>query len=361
MEKKTSQTRPTFSFPFFNKYFRALKAGKVVQYSDREINRIIDRYYLNEEAITELPEKEAKILREKIFIILQSFFHDSFISDIAGSDILCLNQEQIEAMNKETGSSHTIRKEGGKFLIDLSASREKEKVIEFCQKEKIITMSPQEKVDFLKNLTEFLSANFSSGCMTGTCNYMGYRDIIRYDVGRIKNLLAEIRLTSGRKNLTVLDLGGGIGLGLAGLKELDPDIYAINLTLHAEAAMYKTDRTILSPAERFPKSLKENVDLVISNMAFRYFRFPDLAVRNVVHSLRVGGIANIFVTCERSGGSDAELKRRLNKTYDWLQELIEQGVLAIDFSYGGPFGEPLKIKKLFPCRGLLIRKLKSLD
>jgi hypothetical protein len=271
-----------------------------------------------------------------------------------------LGCEQLEMMNKAIGRSHVMHREGGKFLLNLNASREKEKVIKFCQKEKIPLMSSMEKVKFLKNLTEFLNATFSSSWGTGTCNHMGYRKIEYYNISNINTLLAEIRQTNGRKTLSVLDLDGGIGLGLMSLKEIDPNIYAINLTLHAEAIMYKTDQTILTPAEIFPKSLKENIDLVISNMAFRYFQYPDLAVRNIVYSLRVGGIANIFVTCERSEASNSELKKRLNKTYDWLQDLVKQGVLSIDFRYGGPFGTPIKIKKLYPCRGLLIRKLKSL-
>ncbi len=354
--KKTKASWPTFSFPFFNKYFRALSKGKLAKYSKKEINKIIDKYFFSDDPITELSGIEMKNLRKKIFDDLANLWTDSFLTDLAGQNIIYLSPEEVKNLNQALGKSYGALSYGKKIIINFSQRND----IAIYRKETgVRLMTPKEKIDFLKTLPTLLNTRLVFSNCEGSCTQMGYYEIGYYGLDETMALIKETREKTGKKIISVLDLGGGVGLPLMGLKEVDLDIFTINLTLTTEPTMFKVDQTILTPAERFPKILAEKVDVIISNMAFRYFRYPDLAVKNVVRALSIGGIAKIFVASERSDTPQAELKKRLTDTYFWLQDLIKKGIISVEFRYGGPFGDPLEVgETLYPCRGLTIRKLK---
>ncbi len=156
----------------------------------------------------------------------------------------------------------------------------------------------------------------------------GYRELVSED-GYFKtekefvDLLADIRHYTGIKPVRMLDLGGGMGLACHNAQELDADVTATNVTIDEEPAMYDV-HTVYSTAERLPKSFKESFDLTVSNVAFRYFTYPDIAMEGLFASTSVGGIANLSVGggCSRVEVQDySERVAHVDKRLDDLQEI----------------------------------------
>lgn len=94
-----------------------------------------------------------------------------------------------------------------------------------------------------------------------------------------------------------------------------------NLTVDVEPVMYDVDKLYLCPAERMPRELKGNMDLVISNMAFLYFVGPHLALENCLAALSIGGEARLSVNHASRRGNVVEFAGRLADTYNRLRGL----------------------------------------
>ncbi len=355
MTNESVQQENTFSYGFLDKYFAGVEKGICPLYSVEEIDAILDAHFFSGEAIIELTKKEKMLLRQGIMDDYGELFgkSHSFLRQIALRQMVHLQGSASRAFHQ----AHKNYCSDKSLLIDVASRPD---LMDYFHKKNIQPMTATEKVAFLKNLPAYLDARFICGFSESPCPSRGYRLLSEYGYD-MESLLREVRSGTGRKQVRVLDVGGGVGSAMVDLKEMDSDVCAINLTLDFEPAMFRVDRTILGFAERFPADLRESVDLVISNMAFRYFRFPDLVVKNIVYSLSVGGVADVFVATEKSETNQSELKRRLTETYQWLMNLVEQKVLAIEFSTGYILNIPLEAgESLYPCRGLYIRKLAAM-
>jgi hypothetical protein len=66
-------------------------------------------------------------------------------------------------------------------------------------------------------------------------------------------------------------------------------------------------------------------------MAFRYFLFPDIALKNAVKALSVGGEANISFQNDRCplGLDSEELLDRMKKVFAWLKDLEQKGYIEV--------------------------------
>jgi hypothetical protein len=352
----TTQMNETFSLPFFEKYFASLQKGKYIPYSAKEISTIVNTHYFSGEALIPLTNHEETILRAQARNILMRQFKKSFLHSLITNDFIFLNPKQVNQLGNGHGAlDKNLLVNITETTIDCCPD-----IHSFIKKKKIPLMTNREKVNFVKDINIFQQTRYRKGNCESPCSHQGYRPLEGYGYDS-ESLFKQVQISTGKKNITVLDLGGGIGLAAHDMKLSHPEISTINITCDTEPVMFTADRTTLCFAERFPKDLCESVDLVITNMAFRYFFFPDLAVKNVVTSLSVGGIADIFVTSERSSTPDDELEKRLSDTYFWLTDLAQKGIIEIEFSFGSVLGTPIKVEEtLYPCRGLYIKKLKSM-
>lgn len=193
-----------------------------------------------------------------------------------------------------------------------------------------------------------------------------------YSEKKVKTTFAAIREQTSHHRLRVLDVGGGSGYALSEMQEIDPDIETINLTIDEEPSSFRADKLLLLPAEFMPEELEETVDFAISRTAFRYFPFPDVALKNIAKSLTIGGFADIHFSAERSAllmirerktyeEAAEELNSRIRSVILWLKKLEDEGYLETNIpdegesggdKYDRDLGLALKIRKLKSIKGL---------
>jgi hypothetical protein len=81
-----------------------------------------------------------------------------------------------------------------------------------------------------------------------------------------------------------------------------------------------------------PKEFEGQMDLIVSRTAWRYFAYPDIALRNTVQALSEGGMADIWFEATRSvlRGTEegrAELNDRIRNVVKWIKDQEEQGLI----------------------------------
>ena len=108
------------------------------------------------------------------------------------------------------------------------------------------------------------------------------------DKKEFEDKIESIKKRTGKTTLTMLDIGGNVGKALIDAKKIDPTLETLNLTLES-APVVQGDIVVRRPAEYMPAVFEEKMDLIESNVAFRYFLFPDIALKNAVKALSVGG------------------------------------------------------------------------
>ncbi len=170
-------------------------------------------------------------------------------------------------------------------------------------------------------------------------------------IDEFKDVAKNVHSRVGRDNLRFCDIGGGTGLACHDIKAFFPNFEFTNITLDEQPAMWSGINHLFIPAERMPKSLYESFDLIFSNMAWRYFVYPDIALKNVVQSLSVGGYADIHYSHERSPLIEEALGR-LHHGLDKLSQLKRNGQL--DFTLES-------VNSNSPVGRLTIQKHKSIE
>jgi ubiquinone/menaquinone biosynthesis C-methylase UbiE len=73
-----------------------------------------------------------------------------------------------------------------------------------------------------------------------------------------------------------------------------------------------------------PAELEETVDFAISRTAFRYFDYPDIALKNVVKALAEGGWADIYFSTERSSLYNFESGKTREEQFKESQEYFKK-------------------------------------
>lgn len=149
-----------------------------------------------------------------------------------------------------------------------------------------------------------------------------------------KEKLARVKKRMSKKSLRILDIGGNTGRALLDAKDIDPSLVTMNMTLSSEAAI-AGDVVVRRPAEYMPAVFEEKVDIIESNVAFRYFLYPDIALRNAIKALAVGGETNIHFSTDSCPLDKEELFERMKKVFSWLKELKDKGYIEIDAKKSG--------------------------
>src|SRR3989344_4584716 len=165
---------------------------------------------------------------------------------------------------------------------------------------------PKEKIDMFFNPDQCIKIRLNELNSSSDIIRYGNRPLIDKDgfgylkdADEFKKLLRTIREKSGIEHLAVLDIGCGMGMALQNMKNLDSNIETHGLTMEQEPAMFKADYFHYLAAERMPLEFKGKFHLIVSNMSFRYFLFPHIALLNTVKSLAKGGYARISFSYDR--------------------------------------------------------------
>ncbi len=163
--------------------------------------------------------------------------------------------------------------------------------------------------------------------VTGSVQNMRFRPLIGsapdsygYSEQDFRQLVEQVQTRTGRKNLNLLDVGGGTGDACLTAQQLYPSITATNLTLEDEIVMQPVD-TVLAPAELMPVCFREKYGIILTNMAFCYMTIPALGLENCVHALAVGGTASLQVSTGHAPYAPNNYLQRLSEQYDCLREL----------------------------------------
>jgi hypothetical protein len=170
-----------------------------------------------------------------------------------------------------------------------------------------------------------------------------------------KNTLERIKQRTNKSGLIMLDIGGNIGMALADAKRIDPTLRTINMTLTSLPA-FGGDIITKRPAEYMPAVFEENIDLIESNVAFRYFLFPDIALRNAVKALSIGGETNLYFSNDSCPLGKEELLERMKKVFIWLKKLEQEGYIEVARRDNN---DPFVVEEAYLGRELKITKKKS--
>lgn len=174
------------------------------------------------------------------------------------------------------------------------------------------------------------------------CNEQGtgfeYRGQVAYDtygytIAEFKAMLSQVRVAQGKTEydkLKGLDIGGSNGLGAHDAEDLDPNLDVTNIAIDPELGVWplRGGHRLLQ-AERLPRDFSEQFDIIISNIAFRYMRYRDIALENAIRALRKGGILSIHFSSDRlmPGDTFEQIERDIKTQFQRMETLREQGII----------------------------------
>ncbi len=100
----------------------------------------------------------------------------------------------------------------------------------------------------------------------------------------------------------VLDIGRGANFFLDQIKKrFNKNIYAMGVGLENNKVIDKViDEDYCGPAEVLPDHWTNKVDLIFSNLSFRYFLFPEKALAEAIRVLAPNGIASLNISSHYS-------------------------------------------------------------
>lgn len=161
----------------------------------------------------------------------------------------------------------------------------------------------------------------------------GSRSLYEYsyrDKDVFLNYVNDIKKSTGHEKIRMMDVGGNVGRALNDAKEVDPTIETFNMTLD-EPPVVCGDHIVRHPAELMPEEFLENIDIIESNVAFRYFTYQDIALKNIIKALSVGGRASIDFQADRTNTKSAELIPRFDELFKLIKQLEDDGYISVEY------------------------------
>ncbi|MEK7070971.1 MAG: hypothetical protein AAB966_04135 [Patescibacteria group bacterium] len=155
-----------------------------------------------------------------------------------------------------------------------------------------------------------------------------YKDSYRISTKEFAEVVKNVRQSTGRENLRMCDVGGLTGLACHDVQPHYPDFEYTNITLDEEPGRWPGINHVFVPAERMPRRFFESFDIMVSNMAWRYFMFPDIALSNLVQALSLGGYADISYSVYSNPLDSDEAFRRFYQGIEMLEELQDKGLIS---------------------------------
>lgn len=263
----------------YRHFIDGLISGNFKPLADSEIEATANQCYFSFEPLLNLKPEQEKLLKQYSLSCLK--------------DVLNRNNE-FRFLCKKIYYSDDIYP-NSKVLFD-----KKTKIDAENRGKKIKPFNLQDKPQIFEPSFWF-SARYSTENYEAPMTYYGNRMLKDYGLPEKEwqELLSKVRAQTNKEKLAILDIGCGAGMALEDMKNLDSNIETHGLTMEQEPAMFEADQFHYHLAERIPASFKNKFDIILSNMSFRYYLFPNIALRNVILSLSKGGYAKIHFGYDR--------------------------------------------------------------
>lgn len=306
---------PTFFHPLVREFYTQVLNGRLPEISVGQIGTMVRELFLSTRPLTPLTSKEEAILIEYVIDSYENYFSDSTWKLMAGGVVYRPPRPGLRR---------------GKILMGKSMGQER--VLSPVELERIlIDPSIYQSVEVEHESPQGGRVSGNGISMPGTRNLYG-SESYGFTIDSFRVLLYDVRKRQGKASaghLRGLDIGGSNGLAAHDAEELDTFLDMTNLTTRpALGSWLLRGGHILVPAERMPANFHERFDVIISNMAFCYMRFPDVSLRNAVHALNVGGILKISFNVSRDRSLERkEFVERVDKQFKWMADLEKKGVI----------------------------------
>lgn len=336
-----------------NHFWQGLKTGKFVEKSEEEIKDFIAQNHFGREAIQELSPEDKETIMKPIFRYLKYRMN--------ASELKKLCEEEIVYSPK---AEHYGGRDIPHFILNTNRKFNPEKL-------KYGLLSKEEKIKLFSNPDIWNNAKLVDQFSIGPLLSWGMRYLEGYGFEKeeFDGMVKRIKNNTHKDLVNILDVGGAMGVALNEAKQNYPnEIITHNLTVDVEPVIYDVDNLYLATGERFPIELKENMDLILSNMAFVYMPGQSLALENCIQSLSVGGEAHLSVGWGKQDNFIKNSPQKMQAQYKRMQELDKEGFIELDVNSGDYNGDhaltynPIrKDKNYFPSAFVKIKKLKSLE
>ncbi len=303
-----------------------LVTGKYEDLPRSAIDKMVQENFFSSRPLTPLNAEENRILRSQVTDRLTRILNSDDYVKLCGPIY--------------------YRQNGNGFWgkgIYTEASKDRRLREDNLSSEEFQLLTPENKIEMFFKPEIFRNMVFYSGNGNGTLKHYGNRDLIGkmdeyfQSKGEFTDFLAKIRQKTGVETLTVLDIGCGMGKALQDAKEIDANLETHGITQEQEPAMFNADYFHYIHAERFPTEFKNKFHWINSQVAFRYFTFQHIALRNVLLSLAKGGFARLGFSYEAKHDSkDAQryLMKRLapgsESGYDAMKTLVQREMAKLD-------------------------------
>ena len=335
---------------FLDPFWKALDSGKISEPSQEELARMVDDLYFSTEPMTPLKPLEEKNLRKALTDFYhRCFFGADYLKTLTTGNFIYFNvsAEQLKKAknipNFRLNSNHFQICDhdftfGQSYFVmpsdDVIKKRESEwdgEVIPTLLKLGGYIPNKEQRRKLFSDVNVWDEVRVIEYNGSTSTHRWGYRSLNEYGFSDkdFKSIVRRVKRQTGKTQLRMLDIGGGNGEACSDVEELCPEVKTINLTLNEEPAQYPGE-TMIASAERMPASLRGQCDIITSNMAFRYFLYPDLALENCLQALSVGGEAKLIVGLDRPPFETSDRNQRLIRQYARFKSLIDNGFIEIE-------------------------------
>lgn len=316
----------------FTQFWKELQEGKGTEKGQEMVDQLL-KEYIEVEPITKLSDTELLNIKNhlKYSFNREIESYNQFYNRLINDEFILIREGSMPEVPE------VLYKPSSDALINISSLRDStydfKPIVELLLKSGLNILTQEQKVELCKN-PEFLYRveHYFSDPKDNT-QYLrphkwvsGSRNLI---IGKLEGYysskqdflaqLEEVRKLTGKSKLKILDVGSNFGFALKDMKKIDNNIETFNMTIDENPSIYG-DHIVHHPAELMPKEFYESMDLIESQVAFRYFPYSDIGLQNVIKALSVGGVARIHYT----PGHISHISLNENQDVDISREEIKQ-------------------------------------
>ena len=310
-----------------NHFWQSVMEGKWRPMSDTEISRLISDHYLARPPLTPITKTEKDTLTLHLTNYLKVHLNRQTQRLLCENPIVFFNNPAPDP---------EIEKLTWGFPLVFLAGNPAERAIALGA----TPLSPIQKIALFSNPVIWRNASLRWDDTSmpviseGTRRFFSHKplgqiaqmDTYGFTPTHFRQILEDLRKRVGKKPIQVLDIGGGNGLAMYELEQYFSHgvIVPTNLTLEEHPAFWPVSRQVLAPAEYMPEYFHEAFSLIVTNMATRNFTYPDIAIRNALYALAVGGFAKLDFFWDNNPLPRKELGRRSVALWDRLKDLNDK-------------------------------------
>jgi SAM-dependent methyltransferase len=352
-------------------FWDGLKNGKFIPHTEKELDAIVENVYFKGDPLVELSPEEEKNVKSAIREHTKNYSpHKRGSMNLIEDEIWHLDGSVFMG----DGFIGDSDNEHGTLVGLCGNSPYLTRVRDKLTQAGAVILTNNYKLEMFSNLYFWkrvrvtgIWSNGGSGSGFGLCGY-GNRPLTEYGFSAesFKTFVEKIKQDMDKDELKLLDVGGLLGEACYDAEQICPEVKTTNLTFSVEPVSYPVEMVVLS-AERMPIEFREKYDIILSNIAFRYFTYPQLGLENCLQALSVGGESYLDVGTDRPAIKIADHAKRINRQFQRMKELRNLGYIDLDVKTGLGY-DALNFKPrrgsdsmFFPPTYVHMKKLKSLD